>query len=89
MRFLFFVFIIYSNIIFSQDVVDIISVKNSFYILYSDSTWNRISEVEKINMERSKFYIDRYNLTCLNNKLIDNSGDGYDALYGTRNLGQF
>ena len=69
-RFLFFVFVIYSNIISSQDIVDIISVKNSFYILYSDSTWDRISEVEKINMERSKVYIDRYNLTCLNHKLI-------------------
>ena len=85
-RFLFFVFVIYSNIISSQDIVDIISVKNSFYILYSDSTWDRVSEVDKINMERSKVYIDRYNLTCLNHKLIDNFGDGYDGLYGTRNF---
>ena len=72
-RFLFFVFVIYSNIISSQDIVDIISVKNSFYILYSDSTWSKISGIEKLNLERSEKYINRYSLTCLNNKLVDRS----------------
>ena len=85
-RFVFLVFLFLSNLTYSQDIVDVINSENNFYILYSDSTWNKINNTDKINLERSKKYINRYNLNCLNDKLVDNRGEGYDSLYGTRNF---
>ncbi len=36
--------------------------------------------------EQVIYYEDRYNVSCTDEKITDNKGDGYDLLYGTRNM---
>jgi hypothetical protein len=36
--------------------------------------------------EKVEFYKQRYGVNCANEKITDNFGNGYDALYGTRNM---
>jgi len=36
--------------------------------------------------ERTTYYKDRYNVNCLNEKITNNFGNGFDSLYGTRNM---
>lgn len=36
--------------------------------------------------KRLQHYKSRYKVSCLNEKITDNHGNGFDALYGTRNM---
>ena len=36
--------------------------------------------------DKVEFYKNRYKVNCLNEKIVDNFGNGFDALYGTRNI---
>ncbi|MDX9790647.1 MAG: hypothetical protein WC313_04325 [Candidatus Kapaibacterium sp.] len=36
--------------------------------------------------EKVEFYKTRYKVNCLNEKITDNHGNGFDELYGTRNM---
>ncbi len=40
----------------------------------------------KILEEKVKFYKSLYKVDCLNEKITDNFGNGFDQLYGTRNM---
>lgn len=35
---------------------------------------------------RAEKYLQRYNAKCLSEKIVDNFGNGYDSLYGLRNM---
>ena len=41
---------------------------------------------ENKNYSKFKFYEEKYKVECLNQKITDNFGNGYDSLYGTRNM---
>ncbi len=36
--------------------------------------------------EQSRYYADRYKMLCADDKITDNFGNGFEALYGTRNM---
>jgi hypothetical protein len=36
--------------------------------------------------EKFKYYQDKYKVNCVSEKITDNFGNGYDSLYGTRNM---
>lgn len=36
--------------------------------------------------KRAEFYKNKYKAECLNEKITDNFGNGYESLYGTRNM---
>lgn len=51
-------------------------------ILYGQNSGLHFQKLE----EKVEFFKDRYNVDCLNQKITDNFGNGYDSLYGTRNM---
>ena len=63
---------------FDACVVMIAFVFSFIYNLYAKNFKNI---EEKLN-----FYKERYEVNCLNEKITDNFGNGFDALYGTRNM---
>ncbi len=40
----------------------------------------------KTNTEKFNFYKDKFKVTCANEKITDNKGNGFEELYGTRNM---
>ncbi len=40
----------------------------------------------KTNTDKFEFYKNKYKVSCANEKITDNKGDGFDELYGTRNM---
>ena len=50
-------------------------------ICFSEENSNFKTLNEKVN-----FYKDKYKVNCVSEKITDNFGNGYDSLYGTRNM---
>lgn len=53
-------------------------------LVLSSTTWASVSELS----EQARKNDQRYQLNTLNEKLVDNRGDGYENLYGVRNFRQ-
>lgn len=66
------------------------SSMNTFQKSPSDSTWKDSVELKASAVTKPSdgllFYFDRYNRGDLLYKITDNEGNGYDSLYGTRNM---
>ncbi|TAL68763.1 MAG: hypothetical protein EPN82_08805 [Bacteroidetes bacterium] len=62
--------------------------RNSILILLLISFFGIVSGQSKFNSIDNKidYYKNRYGAKCLNEKITDNFGNGFDALYGTRNM---
>ena len=50
-----------------------------YHFCFGENNFNTIDD-------KIEFYKNRYNVNCLNEKITDNFGNGFDALYGTRNM---
>ncbi len=62
-------------------------MKVFFLILFVFSfIYNLYAKNFKNIEEKLNFYKERYEVNCLNEKITDNFGNGFDALYGTRNM---
>ncbi|MCL5991774.1 MAG: tyrosine-protein phosphatase [Bacteroidetes bacterium] len=64
-------------------------IKISFYIilLFFSSPAFASDGIKFNNVEdKIEYYKNRYGAKCLNDKITDNFGNGYEALYGTRNM---
>jgi hypothetical protein len=61
---------------------------NILFILFLISSVLYLSGKEKFNttIDKIDYYKNRYGAKCLNEKITDNFGNGFDSLYGTRNM---
>ncbi|OGU57852.1 MAG: hypothetical protein A2X64_10175 [Ignavibacteria bacterium GWF2_33_9] len=52
------------------------------------STFAKVNDAKEFNSltDKVEYYKDRYGVKCLDEKITNNHGDGFDALYGTRNM---
>ncbi len=63
------------------------NIRNIFVFIVLFSTVNSISSKETdILRQRVDYYKQRYGDKCLQEKITDNFGNGFEDLYGTRNL---
>jgi hypothetical protein len=58
------------------------------YLLLLSLNLGPLSDSNNSNLLFNKFqyYKNKYKVECLNEKITDNFGNGYDSLYGTRNM---
>lgn len=57
------------------------------YILYTTLfVFMTLNVFAKFNPEKIRQYKQRYKVNCVEDKITDNHGNGFDSLYGTRNM---
>jgi len=72
--------------IYAQIVVLDTTLVHHFKLL-SDTVWFGERRVKMDTVKnRAAYYYNRYGVSCLNEKITDNHGEGFESLYGTRNL---
>lgn len=61
-------------------------MKTNFLILLALIFATQNLSAQKTLSEQVKYYEERYNVNCTDDKITDNQGNGFEALYGTRNM---
>ena len=42
--------------------------------------------MDSLIVNQAKYYKDKYKVSCVEDKITDNQGNGFEGLYGTRNF---
>ena len=64
-----------------------IKIVSSFFAFFFLLSFYCCSQTNTdINFKKFQVYKDLYNVDCVEDKITDNRGEGFDDLYGTRNF---
>ena len=61
-------------------------MKKMFLILLLSSTFSFSQSIDSSIVNKVNFYKNKFQVKCVDEKITDNKGNGYEELYGTRNF---